>query len=154
MPQPCGACGHEATLKCSGCMSVRYCSKQHQRLHWPLHKTICKHFIKYVGEWERSGEVTTLAGHATSTGFQQPRKVTGKPKLAAPADWIKGLSKSAASEWLVDCYRMRVDDDFAWGGGKQHGLYHPQCTPKSMAADFFMFAQLAAQHGRVRFICR
>ena len=37
------------------------------------------------------------------------------------AAWARGLSVAKQHEWLVDCYRMRVDDDMCWGGGHLHG---------------------------------
>lgn len=41
-PSLCAACGKDlATLKCSRCMSVRYCSKECQRAHWKAHKGVC-----------------------------------------------------------------------------------------------------------------
>ena len=48
-----------------------------------------------------------------------------KPKLKLPttmpmALWSNGLGERQY-EWLVDCYRMRVDDDCTHGGGKRHG---------------------------------
>ena len=38
--------------------------------------------------------------------------------MPTPAGWAAGLSSDKQAEWLVDCYRMRLDDDYAWGGGK------------------------------------
>jgi hypothetical protein len=66
--------------------------------------------------------------------------------MPQPGAWAKGLKGSAAAEWLVDCYRMRVDDDFVWSGGMQRGLYHPNCTAGLLALDFFIFARLATLH--------
>jgi hypothetical protein len=40
----------------------------------------------------------------------------GGPRTPTPSGWAEGLSRDKAAEWLVDCYRMRVDDDYAWGG--------------------------------------
>ncbi|KAL4447812.1 hypothetical protein ABPG75_005031 [Micractinium tetrahymenae] len=42
-----------------------------------------------------------------------------------PDGWARGLTLAEQYEWLVDCYRMRVDDDMYWGAGKLHGLYLP-----------------------------
>lgn len=151
MPEPCGLCGKPASLKCGKCTSISYCSKEHQRQQWHLHRQICKQITA-----DRDGNGSdrhVLTGFSMSNGPEvQLETMTGPMSVPKPADWRKGLSKSAAAEWLVDSYRMRVDDDFAWGGGmciagKQHGLYHLQCTPKLMATDFFIFAKLAVQHG-------
>ena len=46
------------------------------------------------------------------------------PRLPDPASWAQGLSQPKKYEWLVDCYRMRVDDDYAMGGGNLRGLYN------------------------------
>ncbi|XP_042221391.1 SET domain-containing protein SmydA-8-like [Homarus americanus] len=37
----CGQCGAEASLRCGGCSNVHYCSREHQRQHWPKHKDEC-----------------------------------------------------------------------------------------------------------------
>lgn len=34
--------------------------------------------------------------------------------------------------------RMRVDDDYAWGGGSLHGLYAPDASGDSVAEDFLV----------------
>ncbi|XP_070173021.1 histone-lysine N-methyltransferase SETD1B-like isoform X2 [Littorina saxatilis] len=43
MTQVCGQCGKkEAGLKrCTGCLMIRYCSRDCQKLHWPRHRVIC-----------------------------------------------------------------------------------------------------------------
>eukprot|EP01033_Poteriospumella_lacustris_P024738 gene24738-gene21409 len=35
------SCGSEASLRCSKCKSVYYCSESHQRQHWKVHKLCC-----------------------------------------------------------------------------------------------------------------
>jgi hypothetical protein len=45
-------------------------------------------------------------------------------ELPAPDGWALGLTQAQQQEWLVDCYRMRVDDDYAWGGCHLHGEVH------------------------------
>lgn len=35
------SCGIEASLRCSKCKSVYYCSELHQRQHWKVHKLCC-----------------------------------------------------------------------------------------------------------------
>ena len=34
-------CSKPAPLKCSRCKEVRYCSKEHQKSHWKIHKKLC-----------------------------------------------------------------------------------------------------------------
>ena len=31
-----------ALLRCSRCLEVHYCGEEHQRLHWKLHKKLCR----------------------------------------------------------------------------------------------------------------
>lgn len=50
-------------------------------------------------------------------------------------------------EWFVDCYRMRVDDDYAHGGGNTHGLYDIDGSGQDILQDFLIFCKMAVQHG-------
>lgn len=89
-----------------------------------------------------------LAGNAarraaSSAPSDQP---PGAP--AAPAAWATGLSPSMQREWLVDCYRLRVDDQYAWGGGNLRGLYAQAAGGGgSSSEDFLLFCKLAVRHG-------
>ncbi|XP_071438993.1 SET domain-containing protein SmydA-8-like [Hetaerina americana] len=38
----CVVCSGPTSLRCSGCRSVFYCSRDHQKLHWSTHKGECK----------------------------------------------------------------------------------------------------------------
>ena len=42
-PLMCAMCSHEGT-RCTGCLEVRYCSRECQRSDWPIHKLVCKAF--------------------------------------------------------------------------------------------------------------
>jgi len=35
-------CEKPGKATCGGCREIGYCSKEHQREHWPTHKTVCK----------------------------------------------------------------------------------------------------------------
>ena len=58
------------------------------------------------------------------------------------AGWARGLSGTKQREWLIDCYRMRVDDDYCWGGGFLHGLYAKE-DGDLISTDFLVFCRLA-----------
>lgn len=67
-----------------------------------------------------------------------------------PAGWALGLPKEKQYEWFVDCYRMRVDDDYCWGGGHLHGLYNVDgASAGSVVVDFLLFCKLAVARGAV-----
>ena len=67
--------------------------------------------------------------------------------MANPAAnaWAVGLDKKDHYEWFCNCYQMRCDDDYQWGGCYLHGPYEPQATPESLAEDFLVFCVLAKQ---------
>ena len=37
----CAQCGSAANQRCTGCHVTFYCSREHQKLHWKLHKSQC-----------------------------------------------------------------------------------------------------------------
>ena len=69
--------------------------------------------------------MSTTGIRHTNNGFclrfainlMQPKQSKDRPQeliSPGPASWANGLSPAKQAEWLVDCYRMRVD--YAWGG--------------------------------------
>jgi hypothetical protein len=58
------------------------------------------------------------------------------------ATWSIGLSKKEQAEWLIDCYRMRVDDIYVHTGELQ-GIYNPDSTAKDIFLDFLLFNVLS-----------
>jgi len=69
---------------------------------------------------------------------------------APPADaWLQGLSAADKYEWFSNCYQMRCDDDYQWGGCDLHGPYEPDSSPESIARDFMTFCLLAKRRNVV-----
>ena len=64
------------------------------------------------------------------------------------ASWWNRLRPEDRYEWLVNCYQMRVDDDYAWGGNLR-GLYDCSGDPdrRDIARDFFVFCRFAKENG-------
>lgn len=71
----------------------------------------------------------------------------GIPPVPDAAAWASGLSTADKYEWLSNCYQMRCDDDYAWGGCYLHGPYNPEATPESIKTDFMTFCLLAKRRG-------
>ena len=46
----CAVCRSKATQICGGCGEVSYCAKEHQKQHWPTHKSQCKPYKIVVHE--------------------------------------------------------------------------------------------------------
>eukprot|EP01102_Stenamoeba_stenopodia_P012814 TRINITY_DN4082_c0_g1_i1.p1 TRINITY_DN4082_c0_g1~~TRINITY_DN4082_c0_g1_i1.p1 ORF type:complete len:166 (-),score=36.66 TRINITY_DN4082_c0_g1_i1:54-551(-) len=60
----------DALSRCSGCKVVLYCGADHQKQHWPTHKTLCK----------------LIAEANTSKGFvKQVIKAAEDPNAASPS---------------------------------------------------------------------
>lgn len=59
-------------------------------------------------------------------------------RMSGPDSWAQGLREAQQYEWLADCYRMRVDNDYAWGGGYLHGVYAPDATKEDVLEDFLV----------------
>ena len=57
--------------------------------------------------------------------------------------WANGLSTADQYEWFSNCYQMRCDDDYTWGGGDLHGPYNPEASPDSIAHDLMVYCLLA-----------
>jgi hypothetical protein len=119
--RPCACCEKLTQIFCAGCKIVSYCSKDCQKKDWALHKIACKLSEKY-----RCDPI--------------------RPSRALPA-WAQGLSPSQRHEWIVDCYRMHVDDLYALGG-QLVGLYEmDEATPTSIVTHFLVFAKMAVASG-------
>ena len=66
--------------------------------------------------------------------------------LQQPASWAIGLSIDKQYEWLCDCYRMRMDDLYCWGGGELRGIMACDASPHSLATEFLAFCKLAVMN--------
>jgi len=86
------------------------------------------------------GGYASFCGPGTS-GVQTMRANPGAAN--DPASWASGLSLEDQYEWFSNCYQMRCDDDYAWGGCNLHGPYNPEATPESIAKDFLVYCTLA-----------
>lgn len=72
------------------------------------------------------------------------------PPMGASASWSVGLAGRARSEWFVDCYRMRVDDNYALSGDVTMGtLYDPDHRKIDLLRHFLVFCKLAVRRGAV-----
>jgi hypothetical protein len=58
------------------------------------------------------------------------------------ATWAIGLSKKEQAEWLIDCYRMRIDDIYV-NTGDLLGHYNPNNSAKDIFIDFLLFNVLS-----------
>lgn len=86
--------------------------------------------------------------HPTRAGFEawMQRQCNKALSYQQKAAWANGLSESDRYEWFTNCYQMRCDDDYAWGGCNLHGPYDPEATPESITTDFMVYCLLAVRN--------
>jgi len=64
-----------------------------------------------------------------------------------PSSWSEGLTGSQQQEWLVDCFRLRVNDECTWAGNIRPGLPYNECNARDLVQDFLLFCRLAMEQG-------
>merc|ERR1719326_31019 len=71
--------------------------------------------------------------------------MTSADAWAQVAPWPNGDADKY--EWFSNCYMMRCDDDYCWGGGYLHGPYQPEGkTAETITEDFVTFCLLAQRN--------
>lgn len=127
----CAVCSIPANFRCAGCRIIFYCCKDHQASHWKMHKQNCAHKSKKKPQ-------------------NADPSAEGAASLPSASAWSRGFpSPDNMYEWFVDCYRMRVDDDYAWNGGELRGIYNTEGTKDTVVADLLVFAKLSVKNGVV-----
>eukprot|EP00842_Homolaphlyctis_polyrhiza_P000176 jgi/Hompol1/1159/HPOL_004473-RA len=118
--QYCCLCGLKGSLRCSGCKSRRYCSKEHATLDWNLgnHKTLCSATSQQSAIDPASSDLSRTA--ATFPEFELESEDEPKETVAALPDAGKieatintlGLEDPTEEEVLEDDTTVDVDDAF------------------------------------------
>jgi splicing suppressor protein 51 len=130
---PCKVCVALANLRCAVCKIAFYCSREHQKIHWKDHKLVCSPTSQRDNKPAQKEGASTL-----------PHSAYSLPPASA---WARGFQSPAKMyEWFVDCYRMRVDDNYAIGGGELSGIYDSDATKDSVVGDFIIFALLSVKN--------
>lgn len=81
-----------------------------------------------------------------NVGSSQSLQQMGIGEKASPDQWRNGLNAAQQHEWITDCYRMRVDDDYKYAGGDQHGLYNSDAVAIGIVEDFLWFCRQAKRN--------
>ena len=66
-----------------------------------------------------------------------------KKSKNSPPTWHGNLSPPDIYEWFTNCYQLRCDDDYAYGGCYLHGPYNPESTRNAFVKDFLVYCLLA-----------
>jgi len=145
----CEVCKEATTKSCGRCKSVYYCSHDHQKAHWKQHKKTC------LENRKNSVLVTTIDSSSGKIHSVTPNNVSasqayvlgnchGMPMYAG--SWFDHIAPADHYEWLTNCYQLRCDDDYAWGGCYLHGPYDPDADVNSITEDFLCFCLLAKRN--------
>mmetsp|Transcript_4054 Transcript_4054/g.10015 ORF Transcript_4054/g.10015 Transcript_4054/m.10015 type:complete len:167 (+) Transcript_4054:1605-2105(+) len=75
-------------------------------------------------------------------------KIDKKKNITSGADhpnasWAIGLSTPDQYKWFCNCYQLRCDDDYQYGGRYLHGPYNPDIEPRRLMEDFLVYCFLA-----------
>ncbi|CAB9502205.1 expressed unknown protein [Seminavis robusta] len=134
MTSSCVQCGKEnvtSSFQCTNCPSYggetrRFyvCNRDCQKAFWRSHKKEDK-ASQSAGTTKASARedvhhVETRFGSLTMRTMDKNDFVES---MSNPRSWFQQLGRTQAAEWIVDCYRMRADDDVQWGSFNFHGLY-------------------------------
>jgi len=123
-------CGKAGGKQCSQCKSVFYCDEICQRKDWKEHRPFCKTIKKQLEEKKTKDE----------EGQSGRMRMLGR-------SWAVGLSQEKQREWLVDCYRMRLDDEYVCRGELRSGSLYKEGSMEDMMQDFLVFCRLAQSQG-------
>jgi len=90
-----------------------------------------------------SSTKTTKSGssNTSSTSTKKSKGASGNNRFS-PSAWSRGLSKKQQYEWFVDCYRLRLDEEYVYRGDLT-GLYNPESGPSEIVQSFLVFCKLA-----------
>ena len=68
------SCSEVAKQKCAACMSLGYCSREHQRSHWKSHKKECQRIVKAAAA---PGEGGAAGGRAPDAAAPEGKDAGG-----------------------------------------------------------------------------
>ena len=115
----------------SRCKLVDYCGQEHQKADWSRHKPECL----------AASEAPIAVAPAGHWAMDEPLAHSTQPPPSHA--WAIGLSPHMQREWLVDCYRMRLDDEMVWQNSIRPGSLYDQSEAGEIAQDFLVFCCLA-----------
>lgn len=96
---------NEELKRCSRCLTARYCSRECQKRDWKIHKHTC-------------------AAPGTAPGPSQPETWRPSPEFEAADfmfgltsnDYLRHLPEKEAFSNIIDCFRLRVEDEHVFRG--------------------------------------
>jgi mitochondrial splicing suppressor protein 51 len=112
---------------CAKCPTTLYCSRDCQKADWKSHKLVC------AGQPKPASAPAAAGAH--NPGFHAANSVLGLDKN----DYFHKLPEKEAFAQLIDCFRMRVEDECKYGG-KNIGIYAGE-DPRPAFREFLDLAE-------------
>eukprot|EP01023_Acetabularia_acetabulum_P034796 TRINITY_DN3270_c0_g1_i3.p2 TRINITY_DN3270_c0_g1~~TRINITY_DN3270_c0_g1_i3.p2 ORF type:complete len:285 (+),score=57.05 TRINITY_DN3270_c0_g1_i3:71-925(+) len=128
----CKICGERTIQTCAGCLKVYYCSREHQKEDWKKHKKACKSSRHNQHQHQNNSKPSTSSNC--------------KEGLIHPSSWARGLKSPMKYEWLLDVYRMRIDETYVYRGDAI-AMYNPDSSKFDILTHFWIFCKLCARRG-------
>ncbi|GMH97097.1 hypothetical protein TrST_g4168 [Triparma strigata] len=124
-------CSKPAPLKCSRCREVRYCSKEHQTMHWKFHKKLCAPPGEKIS-WPAAptpappaGPIAAKAAPPIVTPIAAPGSFAA-PAVSAP---VKNVEEEDDSDKCIICMDRVVNVKFK---GCSHSMTCRECTDETI----------------------
>ncbi|KUJ06892.1 uncharacterized protein LY89DRAFT_400203 [Mollisia scopiformis] len=97
--------------RCAKCQTTTYCSRDCQKQDWKLHKRVCaSQAASHDGEPTPSTSTSTGGRH--NPGFHAINSMMG----LSSDDFLHKLPERGALTQLIDCFRMRAEDEYNFAG--------------------------------------
>lgn len=104
----------EPLKRCAKCQKALYCSHECQKVNWKSHKVTC-----YPPGSAPPPNPPQGSGNRNSPGFEAMNHTFGLSK----DDFLHNLPELEVFTLLIDCFRMRVEDEYSFGGNTI-GIYN------------------------------
>ncbi|KAI8602168.1 putative MYND domain protein [Dissophora ornata] len=107
--------------RCAKCKTVNYCSRECQLAHWKIHKKVC---ASNAQQQQKQVPGPTSSSSSSSSSSSRARKAPKGLSVAIDKPfhqlhakkWLHGRSEQDVFKLLIDTYRLRLDDDYKYGG--------------------------------------
>ena len=127
MAPQCGfpSCAAEGTKRCTACKAVCYCSQDHQRSHWKVHKVECSDGKRKGGKGKgeggkRKGGKEKGEGGGTVGGGRKARGQAGSGGEGGGADSGGGVGQGGTVETRVAGLSVKELKELIEGAGLSH----------------------------------
>mmetsp|Transcript_91482 Transcript_91482/g.261329 ORF Transcript_91482/g.261329 Transcript_91482/m.261329 type:complete len:649 (+) Transcript_91482:540-2486(+) len=123
---PCAVCSKQSPYRCNQCHAKFYCSREHQRAHWPEHQYECKPCDKpFV--WKPlppKQDKSTTASRSDASSWMYPGTSNS---ISVKRNDESSSSTDADSEAVMSEYQSAINTDRAMGCGYENHMDADQC---------------------------